>query len=103
MGLAEGAGLLFAIGSAVYQNQQSRKAAHQAKKQGQQQIAQQQQLQEQARQRSESEDQTAIAQQARARQRALAAGASGRSDTIMTSPLGAPGAAPVQIKTALGA
>lgn len=49
-----------------------------------------------------SKEEIEAQQQARERQRQQAAGATGRSDTILTGPLGVPGDVPGRKKTLLG-
>ncbi len=95
---------LVGLGLGAYQahqsQQQAREAGRESKRANAQQLAlQQQQLEQMNRQPQEQADATMAG---RARQRALAAAAFGRGDTVATSPLGAIGAAPTAQKSLIG-
>ena len=102
MGVETIALLAITAAAAGYGAYSQKEAAGQAKKQGKEMEAQQLALQKQARDKAESQDATQAAAQARERQRLLAASATGRQSTILTSPLGVPGEAPTAKKSLIG-
>ena len=102
MGVETAILLAVAAGSAAYGIKTQHDAAAEAKKQGKQMEARQLALQSEAEQRAQGEDATQAAAQARERQRLLAASATGRQSTVLTSPLGLPGQAPTTQKTLIG-
>lgn len=102
-----GLGAAASAGGAAYQAVEAHSARQDAKRQAEQQAAEQNRLLEEEKKRQaeqESADAERVAtQQARQRQRALAGGAQGRAGTILTSPLGVMGEAQTAGKTLLGA
>lgn len=101
------AAVAIAAGGTAYQISESKKQQKEAKKEMERQRARQNELDDEAKRRLENEESEergiATRNAARNRQRALAAGAQGRRDTILTSPLGVQGeAAPTAGKTLLG-
>ena len=85
------AGLVLSGLAAGYGAYTQHEAAQQQKKEGKEMQARQLALQSEAQSKAESENATQAAAQARERQRLLAASATGRQSTILTSPLGVPG------------
>ena len=96
------AGLAVSAGAAAYGIKTQHDAAAEAKKAGKEQEARALALQAEARGKAESDDATQSAASARERQRLLAASATGRQSTILTSPLGVPGAPPTTQNRLLG-
>lgn len=103
--MAEAIVPLIGLGVGLYQKKQSDKAAKQASRESQAANAQQLAMQQQQldAMRRQPADEAATMTAARDRQRALAAAAYGRGDTIQTSPTGALGMAPTASKTLIGA
>jgi len=98
-----------AAGGTAYQIHASEEASNKADAQARKQEAHQSKALEEQKKQQETleakmaeEENVANRNTARHRQRALAAGAQGRSDTILTSPLGATGPIATAGKTLLG-
>jgi hypothetical protein len=81
---------------------QSNSAQKDAKKAAADQMSKQSQLEADLKAQQSKEDSTATRDAAKKRQRQMAAGATGRNDTILTSPLGATGQTAGAAKTLLG-
>lgn len=100
------AALAATAGSTVYQVQESRRAGKEASDEKDRQVVKQAKLEQEAKDRAAQEESDLAASQsrdqARLRQRALAAGYSGRRGTIQTGSLGVQGTPSTASKTLLG-
>ena len=102
MGVETAVLLAVTAAAAGYGAYQQHEASVEQKKQAKDMEAQQLALQSQAEERANAQDATQSAAQARERQRLLAASATGRQSTVLTSPLGLPGQAPTTRNTLIG-